>query len=123
MSLPEVTYDFYSSPTTWRGPLPEDAFGAALADATGRVRDIIGFNVPSTDAEVLSYRRAVCASVDVVDSYGASSGSVPMGNVTVGSFSYGSATSDGATDACTRDVMRAARCQLVGTNLLCQVIA
>lgn len=122
MALPEVTYQDYQA---WGGTLEEGAFSASLRAAVGRVRHVIGFNVPENDDEAAAYANAVCAAVDVDAAYGASGG-VGEGaqSLSIGSFSVGSgvsyANAGGFMSEYDQDMLRAIRAELIGTSLLYQ---
>lgn len=119
MLLPEVTYDRYAE---LGGALDEGAFKGSLRAAVAAVRDIIGFNEPSTNEQVGAYERAVCAAVDVDRAYGGSGGiGEGLASVGIGSFSasVGNGSGEGGYLA---DMRRAIRRELSGSGLLYQGI-
>lgn len=122
MTLPEVTYEFYTQ--TYLGTLGEDAFDACLPHALSALRTLLGLNEPEGDAQVLACRRAACAAVEADHAHGCSGGvGEGVGSLSIGSFSVGSgAASAASADQWWADVSRAMRGELVGTGLLCQVI-
>lgn len=116
MPLPSVTYSTYSE---HGGKLEEGAFEASLRAAVSAVRDIIGYNEPQDDDDVVAYIRAVCAAVDVDAAYGASGGiGEGLGSFTLGSFSATMASAQGSASPYDTDMRRAIRRELVGSGLL-----
>lgn len=64
MSRPEATWSHYSE--SYKGPLGEDAFRAALPDASARVRERTAHVQADSlsEADTLAYLDAVCAACD-----------------------------------------------------------
>ena len=119
MMTPSVTYEEY---TGYGGRLAEGAFDASLASAVSSVREVIGFNAPSTEAQREAYVVAVCAAVDVDAAYGASGGiGESVASVAIGAFSASMQDAGGAS-AYDIDMRRAIRRELQGSGLLYQGI-
>lgn len=119
MALPCVTYEDYVS---LGGNLREDAFASSLGNATSRVREIMGFNVPRNERQERAYVRAVCAAVEVDATYGCSGGiGEGLASVSIGSFSASLGAGD-ATGGYDADMTRAIRRELSGSGLLYQGI-
>lgn len=98
-------YGWYSE--EWGGSAPEALFRANVGQAEGVVMQLVGFNEVSP-AQEDAYRRAVCAGVDALATYGAD-----FGSMTVGSFSVSAGAKTGRQIA-----MEDARAQLVRSGLL-----
>ena len=123
MALPEVTYDEYKA---FGGQADEAEFKALLQHGKAAVREIIGFNQPENEREIAAYKAAVCAAIDVDRQHGGSGGVGERGggNVTIGSYSTGRASSatGGQSDPYWDDMIAAIKPHLIGTRLLYQVI-
>lgn len=105
------------------GRLASDEFNALLPYAQDLVARECWPRAAETDAQAAAWKRAVARVVDVDSAWGGTHGAASGGSWTVGrvSESAPSSSSDGSSfDADARAAIRSA---LVGTGLLCKVIA
>lgn len=104
----ELLPDFAYYRDEWRGTFDEKTFRAGVNAASSLVNELIGWNDVRTDRQKDCYKRAVCAALDAVETFGAD-----MASVSIGGFSANMGAKSGRQIA-----MEDARGQLVNSGLL-----
>lgn len=100
--------DFAFYRDEWRGTFDEATFDAGVNSAASLVNELIGWNEVRTDRQKDCYRRAVCAALDAVETFGNG-----ISSVSIGGFSASMGAKSGK-----RIAMEDARGQLIASGLL-----